>query len=232
MALAGLLVLAAGWFAWSAWQQHQDGERRDGVTVARDGVVADITAALGRQQQRMAERVASAPVREAATDGDFARAASLLEEDWPAAVDAVLVEPELDAAYQALPEGGYGRLGAMEAALAADAPVAWVIRCGESERLAIAAPVRDGQGRLLGAAVGWGVRTGVSGRRDIAAPVRDGQGRLLAVALVQLPLDVLTGPVAGAEIRAGTYLSLRQGGHSVVERGDTRLPGSAEALSA
>ena len=202
MALAGLLVLAAGWFAWSAWQQHQDGERRDGVTVARDGVVADITAALGRQQQRMAERVASAPVREAATDGDFARAASLLEEDWPAAVDAVLVEPELDAAYQALPEGGYGRLGAMEAALAADAPVAWVIRSGESERLAIAAPVRDGQGRLL------------------------------AVALVHLPLDVLTGPVTGADIPAGTYLSLRQGGHSVVERGDTRLSGSAEALSA
>ncbi|MCE7032226.1 phosphomannomutase/phosphoglucomutase [Lysobacter sp. GX 14042] len=199
-ALAALLVLLAAWFAWSAWQQHLDGERRSGVTRARDEAVAGISAALGGQQQRMAERVGSAPVQQAAADGDFPRAADLLDDDWTGVVDGVLMPAELDAAYQALPDGGYGRLGAMEAALAADAPVAWVVRAGDAERMAIAAPVRGEQGRLL------------------------------AVALVHLPLEVVTAPVSSAAIPDGTYLALRQGGHSVLERGDNRLSGSAEAL--
>src|SRR5690606_10102745 len=82
------------------------------------------------------------------------------------------------------------------------APVAWVVRAGDAERLALAAPVRGEDGGLL------------------------------AVALVHLPLQVVTGPVAGATIPDGTYLALRQGGHSVLERGDTRLGTSAEALGA
>ena len=202
MVLATLLVLVAGWFAWSAWQQHQDGERRSGLTTARDEAVAGMTAGLGRQQHEMAGRVASAAVRQAAATGDLAGAGDLLEEGWPDAVDGVLMPAELDAAYAALPDGGYGRLGAMEAALAADAPVAWVIRAGDAERLAIAAPVRGEPGRLL------------------------------AVALVHLPLQVATAPVVDAAIPDGTYLALRQGGHSVLERGDTRLAGSAEVLGA
>lgn len=202
MVLATLLVLVAGWFAWSAWQQHLDGERRSGLTTARDEAVAGMTAALGRQQHEMAERVASTAVRQAAAAGDLAAAGALLGEDWPGAVDGVLMPAALDDAYAALPDGGYGRLGAMEAALAADAPVAWVVRAGDAERLAIAAPVRGEQGRLL------------------------------AVGLIHLPLQAVTAPLADAAIPDGTYLALRQGGHSVLERGDTRLSGSAEALGA
>ncbi len=202
VALAVLLVALAGWLAWSGWQQQQDGSRRAGVTEARDAAVASLATTLGEQQQEMAERVASAPVREAAAAGDLARAGDLLDDGWEGAVDGVLLAPDLDEVYAALPEAGYGRLGAMEAALAADAPVAWVVRAGDAERLALAAPVRGEDGGLL------------------------------AVALVHLPLQVVTGPVAGATIPDGTYLALRQGGHSVLERGDTRLGTSAEALGA
>ncbi len=201
-AVAALLVLVAGWFAWSAWQQNQDGQRRNGLTQARDGIVAELASALGAQQQEMAARVDSVPVRDAAAAGDFARAGDLLDDDWEGAVDGVLMAPDLEQVYAALPDAGYGRLGAMEAALAADAPVAWVVRAGDAERLAIAAPVRG-----------------------------DG-GALLAVALVHLPLQVVAGPVSGAGIPDGTYLALRQGGHGVIERGDTRLSDSAEALGA
>src|SRR5690606_3646147 len=132
--------------AWSGWQQQQDGSRRAGVTAARDAAVASLATTLDEQQQEMAERVASAPVREAAAAADLARGGDLHDGGWEGAVDGVLLAPDLDEVYAALPEAGYGGLGAMEAALAADAPVAWVVRAGDAERLALAAPVRGEDG--------------------------------------------------------------------------------------
>ncbi|MFO7339018.1 MAG: phosphomannomutase/phosphoglucomutase [Lysobacteraceae bacterium] len=79
--------------------------------------------------------------------------------------------------------------------------------------------------------------------RPVAAVVRDdGQVHLgvaapaelagaPAVAYVRLPLDLLTAGFEQAPLPDGTYLALRQGNHTVFERGQTALARSADALS-
>jgi phosphomannomutase/phosphoglucomutase len=74
------------------------------------------------------------------------------------------------------------------------------------------------------------VRTRGEQRLALAAPVNDAQGP--ALAYVELPLARLTRGVEAASLSSGTYLALRQGERSVLERGDTGLADSAESLAA
>ncbi|KGM51246.1 phosphomannomutase [Lysobacter concretionis Ko07 = DSM 16239] len=188
------------WFGWSGWQQQRDVSRRATLEQSRDGAVQAITAALLDEQKRFVEQLARPGLVAAATAGDFEHAAELLTSGWPGASDGVVLSPELDAGYAALPKGGYGRLAAMEASLADDKPVVWVLRDGKELKLALAAPVH-------------------------------GDGQIRAVALVHLPLQRVADPVTSAQVPGDTYLALRQGRQSVVERGDARLAGGAEALA-
>lgn len=90
-----------------------------------------------------------------------------------------------------------------------------LIESALSENKAVAAIVRDGGGPRLGLAVPVmiaGTRTGV--------------------AYVRLPITHVTAPVNGGKVDDDSYLALRQGGFSVVERGDKELAGGAEVLSA
>ncbi|KFL36109.1 phosphomannomutase/phosphoglucomutase [Arenimonas donghaensis] len=64
-------------------------------------------------------------------------------------------------------------------------------------------------------------------RLALAAPVL-ADGRVLSVVYVRLPLETVTAPLASAELSDQSYLALRQGRHSVFERGDTALANSAE----
>ncbi|OHE81785.1 MAG: phosphomannomutase [Lysobacterales bacterium GWF1_69_6] len=64
-------------------------------------------------------------------------------------------------------------------------------------------------------------------RLALAAPVL-ADGRVLALAYVRLPLETLTAPLEAAALPDKTYLALRQGRHSVVERGDASLANAAE----
>jgi phosphomannomutase / phosphoglucomutase len=68
-------------------------------------------------------------------------------------------------------------------------------------------------------------------RLVLAAPARSGN-RLVGVAYVRLPLDIATDALNAAHVEDSSYLALREGNYSVLERGDTRLSGEAEALSA
>jgi phosphomannomutase/phosphoglucomutase len=65
----------------------------------------------------------------------------------------------------------------------------------------------------------------------VAAPARVGD-RLVGVAMVRLPLGLATDALQSANIGDDSYLALRQGNFVVLERGDTELAGSAEALAA
>ena len=71
------------------------------------------------------------------------------------------------------------------------------------------------------------VRTGSEHRLAMAVPVDGGR-----VAYVELPLARLESSVGAPRLPGGTYLALRQGQRSVVERGDTALASSAEAMGA
>ncbi|MFS8063417.1 MAG: phosphomannomutase/phosphoglucomutase, partial [Luteimonas sp.] len=63
----------------------------------------------------------------------------------------------------------------------------------------------------------------------VAAPAKAGT-RLVGVAVIRLPLAVVTDAVQAANIGDDSYLALRQGNYSVLERGDATLATSAEAL--
>src|SRR5690606_27089470 len=54
---------------------------------------------------------------------------------------------------------------------------------------------------------------------------------LVAVAYARLPLAVTTGTLVNASLDGDTYLALRQGSHTLAERGNAGLAGSAEFLS-
>ena len=65
----------------------------------------------------------------------------------------------------------------------------------------------------------------------LAAPARAGD-RLVGIAYVRLPLGVATDAIQAANVDDASYLALREGNYSIIERGDTTLSDAAEALSA
>lgn len=200
--MAAVALLLAAWFGWSGWQQYRAETRLVQVQQARDAAVQAVQAALGGEHKRLAFQLADPALQAAVAAGDMIDASERLIADWPGATGRVLA-PELDAAYAALPQGGYGALATLEAAMLADTSVAWVVRGsdGGPSQLALAAPVRVGD-------------------------------QLRAVALVRLPLAPIEAAVTAAAIDEENYVALRQGGHSVVQRGDAELASGAEVLAA
>ena len=204
--LAVVCVLLAAWFAWSGWQQYQDSNRRQGLQAARDSAVQSVQGMLADEYKRMAAQLARTDVRAALAAGDFATAGTRLGDGWPGAREARVFAPNLQNAYTVLTAdgartGGYGRLAALEAAIAQNRTVAWIVGDAASRSLEVAAPVHQ-------------------------------DDRLVAVAAVQLSLDPVRDAVGQAAVADDTYLALRQGSLSVVERGDMALAGGAESLAA
>ncbi len=199
-------VLIAAWFAWSGWQQHRDSARRSSVGLARDIAVQYVRSAFNAEQRRFAQQLAAPEFRAAMEAGDLARAGEELTRGWEGASAGDVAPADLADVYAAASQAGpsdasYGRLAALEAALAEGAPTAWVIREGGETLVALAAPVRDGE-------------------------------RLMGVASALLPLQRITGGIEQAELRDDSYLALRQGGQSLLARGDATLSRGAEALAA
>jgi phosphomannomutase/phosphoglucomutase len=73
------------------------------------------------------------------------------------------------------------------------------------------------------------VRSAKGPRLALAVPVKAVPAQ---VAYVELPLTRLQNSVESSALPGGTYLALRQGQRSVIERGDTSLDDGAEALGA
>ncbi|MFC5570967.1 phosphomannomutase/phosphoglucomutase [Lysobacter yangpyeongensis] len=199
---AVVLVLLAAWFGWSAWEQFRDSNRRHAVEGARDAAVQEVQALLTSEQKQFATRLQSAPVQAALATGDLRLAGEALTQGWASATDGEILSTDLDPAYAGLPKTGYGRLAAMEQALAEQKPVARiVVDALGKQKLSLAAPV------LRGAEV-------------------------LGVASVRLPLDRIAASVESARVPEDTYLALRQGSSSLVERGDKSLASGAEVMAA
>jgi phosphomannomutase/phosphoglucomutase len=64
----------------------------------------------------------------------------------------------------------------------------------------------------------------------LAAPAKVGD-RVAGVAYVRLPLTLATDAIQSANIEPGSYLALRQGNYTVIERGDSQLSTAAESLA-
>ena len=197
--VAGLCMLLALWLAWTGWQQLQDASRSQALQVSRDLAVTGTQRALQHQTARLHDALASLAVQTALAAGDLSAAAARIQAGWPHIELATILPPDLDAAFAALPQGGFGRLAVVEAALIARAPVARI--------------AKDGGPKLV-----------------LAAPARVGD-RLIGVAYVRLPLTMATEGVQSVNVDDGSYLALREGNYSVIERGDTSQSNAAEALS-
>lgn len=143
--------LVAAWLAWSGWQQHRDESRRNAVQQVRDTAAQSAAAALKTEYKRMQERLATPAMQETLVGGDLVTAGKHLGEGWPAAKQAQVLAPDLAGEYGQLPQGGYGRLAAAEAAIAAGKPVAWVVKDKGAAQLAVAAPAKVGE-QLVGVA--------------------------------------------------------------------------------
>ncbi|HZV23267.1 MAG TPA: phosphomannomutase/phosphoglucomutase [Luteimonas sp.] len=201
--VAGLCVLLAAWLAWTGWQQWQDASRNQALQASRDLAVTGTRHALQQQEQRLRDALASPGVQAALSAGDLVTAAARIQSGWPHIEQAALLPPDLEAQYASLPQAGFGKLAVAEAALVANAPVARIAKDGGA-RLVLAAPARAGSGAA---------------------------GRLVGVAYVRLPLMIATDALQSAHIEDGTYLALREGNYTVIERGDVSLANQAEALS-
>jgi phosphomannomutase/phosphoglucomutase len=197
-----VLVLLAAWFGWSAWEQFRDSTRRHAVERARDAAAQAAQAVLATEQKQFATQLQGAAVQSALAAGDLRLAGEVLTQGWASATEGEVLPPDLDPAYAGLPKTGYGRLAAMEQALAERKPVAWIAIDGlGKQKLALAAPVMRGE-------------------------------EVVGVAAVRLPLDKLSSGVDAARVPGDTYLALRQGSTSLVERGDGALSTGAEAMAA
>ena len=200
--LAVALVLLAAWMAWSGWQQLQDGSRRSALEQARDGAVQGTARSVSSELERLSERLASAQVRSALAEGDLESASAALAADWPNLEEVAVYGASLESVYAGLGESGYGRAAVLEASMVEDAPVAWVIREGDGPRLALAAPARA-------------------------------DGVLVGAAFVRLPISRATMATEQAPIDpSAMYLALRQGGVTLLERGNTEYVEAAERMSA
>jgi phosphomannomutase/phosphoglucomutase len=197
---AGLCVLLALWLAWTGWQQFQDANRSHALQASRDLAVLGTQHALQVQTERLRVALASPAVQTALAQGDLPAAAARIRTGWAHIELATILPPDLDAAYAALPQSGFGRLVVAEGALVANGPVARI--------------AKDGGPRLV-----------------LAAPARSGD-RLVGVAYVRLPVALATDAMQAVSIGDGSYLALREGNYSVIERGDTKQADAAEALSA
>jgi len=200
--LAVLLAVLALWLAWSGWEQLQDESRRGMLTQARDGVAQATARSVNAELERLSGRLASPPVRSALATGDLEAASAALAADWPNLEELSVYGPDLESVYAGLGESGFGRAAVLEAALVEGRPVAWVIREDDAPRLALAAPARA-------------------------------DGTLVGAAFARLPLARATLATEQASIdESEMYLALRQGGVTLLERGNTDYVEAAERMSA
>src|SRR5690606_34159317 len=168
--------------------------------LARDTVAGAVANALRGDAGRLQEGLAGEAAQAALGENDLAAAAAAVADGWTG-VEAVQIHPPtLDGLYAALPDGGFGPLAAMEAAMVRNEPVISIIRVEGAPQVAVAAPVA-----VDGATVG--------------------------VALARLPISRATAPLAVVDVDPATYVALRQGGFTLMEKGDAAQAEAVERMA-
>jgi phosphomannomutase/phosphoglucomutase len=197
--LAVLLLLLAGWFGWSAFNQWLQADTGTVLEQARDRAVSDVQQAVSAQLVQFGKQLERAPVQAALATGDATATALAVREQWTGVEDAQVLDATLSSAYADPATFGYSRLALLELALAEGKPVARVVRDANGPRLGLAAPVQ-----LHGQA---------------------------AVVYIRQPLTRLTSVFDPIQSPDRAFLGLRQGGFTILQKGNTGLGGSADALA-
>jgi phosphomannomutase/phosphoglucomutase len=202
--VAGLCVVLALWFAYASWQLFRDDARRAAITHARNAAVDAAHAALTTERRRLTEKLALPSMQAALAAGDLASASRQLAAGWKAS-EATVLPPDLEGEYAALATVREpGRYGRL-----------MVLEAALAQNGIAVAVIRGGKGSELA----------------LAAPATAG-GRIAGLAFVRLPLARIAAGIEQGEVADHSYLALRQGTHTIVERGDRELADGAEALAA
>ena len=145
--VALLLLVLAAWLAWSGWRQQRDDANGQQLAQARDAVARDTAAALAAARERFRAQLDTPRVARALARGDLAAAGTALGAGWEDVQSTEVVPPALDAEYAAVAAGlgTYGRLAALEAALAGDGVAASIVRDDGAPVLALSAPAMAGE---------------------------------------------------------------------------------------
>jgi phosphomannomutase / phosphoglucomutase len=144
-----LCALLALWLGWSGVAQFRDNARRSNLETTRDDGAQLVHQAMVQSQKRLTTALELKEVKAVLAAGDLASAAKVISAGWPNVSLVQVLPADLDAAYENLPKGGYGRLAVAEAALAENKVRSWVIRDVGQARFALAAPA-DSAGRTVG----------------------------------------------------------------------------------
>ena len=138
--LIGALALLALWLGWSGVSLMRDDARLQSLTAQRDVAVLAVTKVVADETRRLQGKLEQPQVKAALQANDLAGAASRLAADCPGLQRVEVLPPNLHAAYDGLPQTGYGRLAVIEAAHAKRAPVARVVADKKAPRFVLAAP--------------------------------------------------------------------------------------------
>jgi phosphomannomutase/phosphoglucomutase len=212
--LAGIALLLAAWLGWSAFTQYQAGQRESALLRARDAAATGMERNVGAEVAQLVQRLAQPPVQAALAAGDFANAARLIGEGWSGVEQVEVFPADLDAMYAGLPKAGYGKLAALEAALAGNKPVAWIVRDAGGVRFAVAAPAAVGNqatsvayARFPLSRAAGPVETAVVGDDSYLA-LRQGSHNVIerGATALQNEAEVLAKPIAGTDWRLAAAL--------------------------
>ncbi|MFY2762701.1 phosphomannomutase/phosphoglucomutase [Arenimonas sp. MALMAid1274] len=145
---AALVLLAAVWFGWQAWQARS----AEALVGDADRVRAEVAAKIEEDVQAAIKRLESTRARIALATAlkrnEIDTARDVVSEGWTNLELVELHEPDLDAAYEDAAAFGYGKLGVLELALQQNGTQVAVVRDGGAAKFALAAPVLD-EGRVV-----------------------------------------------------------------------------------
>ncbi|PPU90990.1 phosphomannomutase [Xanthomonas populi] len=142
--LGGVLLLLAVWFGWSSYAQWREDAMTQGLELARDRAVQDLSQAMAKQASQLDAVLQLPQVIAALANGDGPAAVSTIREHLKGAEDVQVLPGDLTAAYEDPKDFGYARLSLLESALVGKRAQVHVVRDAKQVRLGVAAAVRLG----------------------------------------------------------------------------------------
>ena len=139
--VAGVLVLAALWMAWSGWQRFASSRLEAASGEARTQVAEEVKSILGKVLDRAGTLRGRVALINALRAGDTAAATAVATETVPGTEAVEFYSPDFNSGYADPESFGYGKLGLLERALQEDKAVLAVVKDSGSPRLGIAVPV-------------------------------------------------------------------------------------------
>lgn len=142
LALCAALLLLGVWLCWNSVAQIRHRGMLSDMEGARNNGGQLVQQALRQHFKRLQDGLAAPGVSDALRAGDMALAAKLAGSQWPNLESLEILPPDLKDTYAALSKGGYGRVAAIEEAMAEHRETHLVTQGLGGPRLALAAPVR------------------------------------------------------------------------------------------